>query len=217
MDPDVILLDEPAAGLSREDKAGLARLLRLIADAGITVLLVEHDMGLVMQISDQVVVLDAGKRLATGSPAEIQANPSVRLAYLGESIAQGTGAAGVADRSVVDRDIGAELLGVGSLVAGYGAEPVLKGVSLQVRKGEAVALLGANGAGKSTLMRSLAGLHRPVQGGIHLDGLELSRLDAEQVVARGMVLVPEGRQVFGELSVLDNIRLGAFLQPEGLG
>ena len=105
------------------------------------------------------------------------------------------------------------MLGVGALVAGYGAGPVLHGIDLQVRRGEVVALLGANGAGKSTLMRALAGLHRPVQGGIHLDGHELTAHGAEQVVARGMVLVPEGRQVFAELSVLDNIRLGAFLHP----
>jgi branched-chain amino acid transport system ATP-binding protein len=97
-------------------------------------------------------------------------------------------------------------------VAGYGAEPVLHGIDLQVRRGEVVALLGANGAGKSTLMKALAGLHRPIQGGIHLEGRELMNMGAEQVVAQGVVLVPEGRQVFPELSVLDNIRLGAFLQ-----
>jgi ABC-type branched-subunit amino acid transport system ATPase component len=108
-----------------------------------------------------------------------------------------------------------EVLGVGSLVAGHGADPVLHAVNLTVRRGEVVALLGANGAGKSTLMRALSGLHRPiVSGGIHLDGEELTGLGAEDVVRRGMVLVPEGRQVFPELSVLDNIRLGSFLRPK---
>lgn len=206
-DPEALLLDEPAAGLSREDKERLGTLLRRIADAGVTVLLVEHDMTLVMGISDQVVVLDAGVRLAVGTPAQVQANPAVQHAYLGESIEVGA--------SPRDEDTGSrpEMLGVGALVAGYGAEPVLHGIDLQVRQGEVVALLGANGAGKSTLMKALAGLHRPVQGGIHLEGMELNNLGAEQVVALGVVLVPEGRQVFPELSVLDNIRLGAFLQP----
>ncbi|MCZ8292512.1 MAG: branched-chain amino acid ABC transporter ATP-binding protein/permease [Hylemonella sp.] len=206
-DPEALLLDEPAAGLSREDKERLGALLRRIAVAGITVLLVEHDMTLVMGISDQVVVLDAGVRLATGTPAEVQANPAVQQAYLGESLASD------APARDVDRSARPEMLGVGSLVAGYGAEPVLHGIDLQVRQGEVVALLGANGAGKSTLMKALAGLHRPVQGGIHLEGRELKNLGAEQVVAQGVVLVPEGRQVFPELSVLDNIRLGAFLHP----
>jgi ABC-type branched-subunit amino acid transport system ATPase component/ABC-type branched-subunit amino acid transport system permease subunit len=206
-DPDVLLLDEPAAGLSREDKTRLAGLLRRIADAGVGVLIVEHDMALVMGISDHIVVLDAGKHLAAGTPAEIQANVAVQQAYLGEAMA--------AEAAVVARpEPGPEMLGVGALVAGYGAEPVLHGIDLQVRRGEVVALLGANGAGKSTLMRALSGLHRPVTGGgIHLDGQELTGAGAEAIVARGMVLVPEGRQVFPELSVLDNIRLGAFLQP----
>jgi branched-chain amino acid transport system ATP-binding protein len=209
LDPEVLLLDEPAAGLSREDKAALAVLLRRIADAGLGVLLVEHDMALVMGISDHVVVLDAGQWLAAGSPAEVQANPAVQQAYLGESL-------GASASDTPRAEPGPEMLGVGHLVAGYGAEPVLHGISLQVRRGEAVALLGANGAGKSTLMRALSGLHRPLtSGGIHLDGEELTLSGPEAIVARGMVLVPEGRQVFPELSVLDNIRLGAFLHPEG--
>ena len=208
LDPDVLLLDEPAAGLSREDKARLATLLRRIADAGVAVVLVEHDMTLVMGISDQVVVLDAGERIAMGTASTVQADPAVQAAYLGESLP-----------SSAPRDVAThrpEMLGVGALTTGYGAEPVLHGIDLQVRRGEVVALLGANGAGKSTLMKALAGLHRPVNGGIHLEGHDLVPLAAEQVVAQGVVLVPEGRQVFAELSVLDNIRLGAFLQPADL-
>jgi len=212
-DPQMLLLDEPAAGLSREDKDGLAALLQQIAgSAGIGVLVVEHDMELVMGISQQVVVLDAGAHLAAGTPAEVQADPRVRQAYLGEAgLLQGVRSE---SRRVPDASA-PELLGVGALVAGYGAEPVLHGIDLQVREGQVVALLGANGSGKSTLMRSLAGLHRPlVSGGIHLDGQDLGRLGAERIVQRGLVLVPEGRQVFPELSVLDNIRLGAFRQPQ---
>jgi branched-chain amino acid transport system ATP-binding protein len=234
-DPDALLLDEPAAGLSREDKERLGALLRRIADAGLAVLLVEHDMALVMGISDHVVVLDAGERLATGTPAEVQADPAVQAAYLGEMNdphapplrgslppegADQPWGGPAAGRSSNAHDVSRpradapEALGVGALVAGYGAEPVLHGIDLRVRRGEAVALLGANGAGKSTLMKAIAGLHRPVRGGIHLDGAALHELGAEQVVALGVVLVPEGRQVFPELSVLDNIRLGAFLRPE---
>jgi branched-chain amino acid transport system ATP-binding protein len=231
-DPDALLLDEPAAGLSHEDKTRLGALLRRIADAGVAVLLVEHDMALVMGISDHVVVLDAGQRLALGTPVEVQANEAVQKAYLGDSVSphapplrgslppEGADLAGggPALRSAVSSaaqqpSVSPEMLGVGQLVAGYGAEPVLHGIDLQVRRGEVVALLGANGAGKSTLMKALAGLHRPITGGVHLEGRELKNMEAEQVVAQGVVLVPEGRQVFPELSVLDNIRLGAFLQP----
>jgi ABC-type branched-subunit amino acid transport system ATPase component/ABC-type branched-subunit amino acid transport system permease subunit len=209
--PAVLLLDEPAAGLSREDKARLGRLLRRIAASGIAVGLVEHDMSLVMEVSDGIVVIDAGQHLATGTPAAVRADPQVRRAYLGEA-----GERDAAPRPTARAFASAharELLGVGALTAGYGAAPVLHGVSLQVREGEMVALLGANGAGKSTLMRALAGLHRPVQGGITFAGTDLAGLDAAHIAAMGVVLVPEGRQVFAELSVLDNLRLGAF--PSG--
>lgn len=210
-DPQVLLLDEPAAGLSREDKSRLGSLLTAIAATGVGVVVVEHDMGLVMRISERIVVIDAGQLLAIGSPGEVRADPAVRRAYLGAAPAAEAAHRRAAERHA--RTDAAEWLGVGELCAAYGAAPVLQGVSLQVRQGELVTLLGTNGAGKSTLMRALAGLHRPVQGGIHLQGEELAGLQAEQIVARGLVLVPEGRQVFPELSVRDNILLGAFLKP----
>ncbi|CAB3834696.1 Vitamin B12 import ATP-binding protein BtuD [Achromobacter deleyi] len=209
-DADVLLMDEPAAGLSREDKARLAGLLRRIAEAGAGVLLVEHDMALVMGVSNHIVAIDAGRELAQGTPTQIQQSAAVRQAYLGDDAARRAPAARPASTSA---GIAPEVLGVGSLTTGYGANPVLHGIDLQVRQGEMVALLGANGAGKSTLMRTLAGLHRPAQGGMHLQGQELNGLTADRIVARGLVLVPEGRQVFPDLSVLDNIRLGAFLHP----
>jgi len=199
--PSVLLLDEPAAGLSGPDKTRLAQLLRRIADAGIAVVLVEHDMSVVMGISDRVIVLDAGVRIAAGSPAEVQRDPAVRKAYLGEAQQR---------KAAPERPRGVPLLEIGRLAAGYGAEPVLKKIDLRVDDGEMVAVLGANGAGKSTLMRAIAGLHRPVEGEIALDGGDLAREPAHRVVRRGAVLVPEGRQVFPELSVLDNLALGAF-------
>jgi ABC-type branched-subunit amino acid transport system ATPase component len=203
MRPRVLLLDEPAAGLMSSDKDSLSGLLRRIADAGIAVILVEHDMRLVMGISDHIVVLDAGKPIAAGAPNVIRHDAKVLAAYLG--------AAETRIRARLKPWDGPQdaVLTAIDLTAGYGAAPVLQKVNIQVRPGEMVALIGANGAGKSTLMRSVAGLLRPVEGDIILDNSRVERSEAHRIAARGMALVPEGRQVFPELTVYDNLELGA--------
>jgi ABC-type branched-subunit amino acid transport system ATPase component/ABC-type branched-subunit amino acid transport system permease subunit len=206
--PAVLLLDEPAAGLDDTDTEQLGRLLTEVARIGIVVILVEHDMQLVMGVSDRVVVLDAGAKIADGTPAEVAADPAVLKAYLG------------AEKSV-DRSRttalgpGETVLSVMKLGAGYGAVNVLHNVDLSVEQGGFVAVLGANGAGKSTLMRALSGLSRPVSGEIRLDADAIETLPANKIAARGLILVPEGRQVFPELSVVDNLRLGAYARASG--
>ena len=82
-DPALLLLDEPAAGLRHQEKQGLAEVLRQLRDEGLSILLVEHDMDLVMALTDRVVVMEFGTKLMEGSPAEVQASPAVRAAYLG--------------------------------------------------------------------------------------------------------------------------------------
>ena len=202
--PDVLLLDEPAAGLMRSDKDNLSTLLRQIADIGIAVILVEHDMTLVMGISDHVVVLDAGSVIAQGTAAEVRHNPRVLKAYLGG------GDMRERPRKEAFEPPADAILSVVKLTAGYGAAPVLQAISFDVRPGEMVAMLGANGAGKSTVMRALSGLLRPVSGNIVLDNKQVSSLEAYRIARSGLALVPEGRQVFGELDVRDNLLLGAF-------
>jgi len=159
--PDVLLLDEPAAGLDDADTARLGDLLRLLARAGLAIVLIEHDMELVMSISDEIVVLDAGRRIAAGLPAVVRADPVVKAAYLGGTSASPPAAA---------RRAGSILLTADKLSAGYGSIPVLDKIGLRVARGETVAVLGPNGAGKSTLMKSLSGLIRPVFGDIAFAG-----------------------------------------------
>jgi branched-chain amino acid transport system ATP-binding protein len=92
----------------------------------------------------------------------------------------------------------------------YGQIHVLKGVSLTVDKRETVTLIGANGAGKSTLLKITSGLLRPRYGSILLDGEDLTRYPPHKIVAKGVVQVPEGRRVFGRLTVIENLEMGAF-------
>ena len=206
--PAVLLLDEPAAGLGRRDTADLGGLLRRIADAGVAVVIVEHDMSLVMEISDHVYVLDAGACIAEGPPAQVRSDPQVREAYLG---ARDFGSAGRAASATVGDD---RVLEVAGLTAGYGAAPVLRDIALALRDGEMAAVLGANGAGKSTLMRTVTGLHRAEGGSVRLAGHDITTFTADRAARAGLMLVPEGRQVFPELSVVDNIRLGAYTRRD---
>jgi branched-chain amino acid transport system ATP-binding protein len=100
------------------------------------------------------------------------------------------------------------MLEIHDLIAGYGGVPVLRGVSLRIAKGEIVGLLGANNAGKTTLINALSGLVVPMSGQILLDGKDVTALSAKARVRRGIIQVPEGRLVFPEMSVRENLLLG---------
>jgi branched-chain amino acid transport system ATP-binding protein len=106
------------------------------------------------------------------------------------------------------------MLTLKSVQAGYGRLPVLKGVSLHVREGEVVTLIGGNGAGKTTTLRTISGLLPVRKGEVQFDGQALHRLPPERIVALGLALVPEGRRVFATLSVTANLELGAFHRPD---
>ena len=97
----------------------------------------------------------------------------------------------------------------------YGAIHALKGVSLEVREGEIVTLIGANGAGKSTTLRSINGLNRPRRGTIRFQGQEITNRPAHEIVKLGIAQSPEGRRLFPRMSVLENLQMGAFQRARG--
>jgi len=108
------------------------------------------------------------------------------------------------------------MLRLEGVVAGYGQTVCLKGISLEVKTGEIVALLGANGAGKTTTLMTISGLVEVREGAIHLEGERVDRLRPETMASRGVGHVPEGRRIFPRLTVLENLQLGAYLRRDRL-
>jgi branched-chain amino acid transport system ATP-binding protein len=102
------------------------------------------------------------------------------------------------------------MLEVKNLVTGYGGVPILRGVSLSVEPGEVVAVLGANGVGKTTLNRAISGLNGVMSGSIAFDGAVISGLTPPQIVERGLIHVPEGRKIFPNMNVRENLELGSY-------
>ena len=106
------------------------------------------------------------------------------------------------------------LLEVNDINVYYGAIHAIKGISFSVDEGEVVTLIGANGAGKSTTLNTVAGLLRPREGSIHFGGKDLARVHASDMVKHGMALCPEGRRIFQQMTVLENLEMGGFTRPD---
>ncbi len=102
------------------------------------------------------------------------------------------------------------MLEVTSLIAGYGGAPILRGLDLHIAAGEIVAVLGANGVGKTTLNKVLSGLVKPDQGSIRFDGEDITGLAPPAIVAKGLIHVPEGRKIFPDMNVRENLEMGSY-------
>ncbi|WP_297426990.1 ABC transporter ATP-binding protein [Clostridium sp.] len=110
------------------------------------------------------------------------------------------------------------MIKIDNLVVSYGGIEALKGINLEVPEGKIVTLVGANGAGKSTTLKSIVGLVKPKRGTISFDdGTDLTKLNTELMVKKGIALVPEGRKVFADLTVLENLKIGAYTRTDKAG
>ncbi len=108
------------------------------------------------------------------------------------------------------------ILSIKDLKVSYGGIEAVKGISFDVKQGEIVTLIGANGAGKSSTLRAIAGLVKPSGGSISFEGTDITAADPTETVKRGITLVPEGRRIFADLTVLENLKIGAYLRNDDL-
>jgi ABC-type branched-subunit amino acid transport system ATPase component len=223
LQPRLLILDEPAAGMNPSEKQGMRDFIERLNKDGLTILLIDHDMRLVMGVCNRVAVLNFGRKIADGTPEEVSTDAGVIKAYLGtggeREVTSAPGASGVDEATEVEEAAATSkaaaepenaLLDIRDLTVSYGAVNAVRGASLRVAAGEVVALIGANGAGKSTILNALSGLIRPDSGTAVFDGIDLTTAQPSAIVRHGLVQVPEGRDIFARQTVLENLELATW-------
>jgi branched-chain amino acid transport system ATP-binding protein len=203
----LLLLDEPLAGLAEADREVVGALIRELATTH-AVLLIEHDIDRVLALSDRITVLHQGRVIADGKPAEVANNPDVITAYMGTARAGGVPVPTV--RPEVVRPASEKpILEIAQVRAGYAGSQILTDVDLVVHEGEAVALLGRNGVGKTTMLRAITGTVQKSAGSIVLEGTDITHAKPYEINRLGISIVPEGRRLFPNLTVMENLHLAA--------
>ena len=206
-DPRVVLVDEPFAGLTAGEVADFSALIASFRTDGHAVLLVDHNVKSVAALVDRVLAMYLGEFVAEGTAEQVMAHSTVRRVYLG------AGTIETAARPALSNQAGPPLLDVRDLSVFYGKAQALQRVSIHVRKGEFISIVGLNGAGKTTLFNAISGLVPYVQGQIAWAGQPLAGRSAAAIArgvdeGGGIVQCPESRELFGSMSVRENLELG---------
>lgn len=208
--PELLLLDEPTAGLPPEESINTVKLIqKLRFEKGYTILLIEHKMDIVLNLSDFITVLHMGEKIADGTPEEIQANDDVQKAYLG-GFDKDFKVATQQKRSVKEKT--QEILKVEKVNTFYGESHILRDVSLNLKEGEIIALLGRNGAGKTTTLRTIMCLAPSRSGKIEFQNERIECYPTEVIANKGISLVPAERRIFANLNLTENLELPFFMK-----
>jgi branched-chain amino acid transport system ATP-binding protein len=211
LQPRVLLLDEIGAGLVESEVGELIALIAELRQEVEAILVVEHVVEMIRACCDRAIVLDRGRLLAEGTPTEVYANPEVIAAYLGTKHGEAT----PLRRAPSAEAAAAEpLLVLDDVSARYGHHRALQGVSLEARPGEVIGLLGVNGAGKTTTARVISGMLKASDGEIHFGGRRIDGRPAHDVTRAGLAHCMEGRRIFADLSVEENLLLAAGTGPK---
>ena len=204
-DPQLLLLDEPTAGMNPRETLELRdHIVRMRDELGLTVIVIEHDMRVVKGVSDRVIACDYGQKIAEGTYDEVAHDERVIEAYLGHE----------EHRMTEDGSVAA-VLELRNVSTHYGLVAVLRDVDMEIYAGEMVCLLGGNASGKTTTLKTILGYVSPSEGEVVLDGEVVSGLTTTEVVKRGVSMVPENRRLFPDMTVEENLQLGAYLRRTG--
>ena len=213
-EPGVVLLDEPASGLNDEEVLHLADLIRAMAAAGATVIVIEHNFRFITSVAGVIHVLHLGSLIASGSPDEIAHNKDVIASYLGDASASDSSrrerAPAAAPTSLEPGTEPEPLLRLEGIESGYGDLRVLRGVSMSIQTGTIEVVLGRNGVGKTTLLSTLAGLLPLSKGSLKLQGQRRRSIYRLPPSTAGITLVQEGKRIFRQRSIWENVMLGTY-------
>lgn len=208
--PKLLLLDEIAGGLVDSEVSVLKDILKHLKQEGQSMLIIEHVLNLLFELSDRLVVVNFGESIAEAKPQEVIQDNKVIEAYLGSSDRNTKQVTVKENREHLGNASLSPLLSVNQVDVSYGEFQALYQVSMNVKPNEIVGLIGLNGSGKTTLIRAITKLLPIGKGSVQFKNNDLNKLKSHEIVEIGIAQSIEGRKIFPELTVLENLELGAY-------